>query len=152
MMNTMIYFYCPKNVLLIPRMVQTESGFYIESDPVMSISLDDSDAVEDALRAVANRAMDIVPTPKVFPKLLEVPSVKASRAKSYSDFVRYSLLWNLDQLDGGGCRIQRWVSPPRENHFVPDNNDFCLLAPGFSIADLSEKLIEVIRQAKTLDC
>ncbi len=149
-----VYLYCPKKVLVVPEMVQTQAGFYMESDPVHIASLDEIGSLRNVFENWLERSMKIIPTParEQFTSVVDIPSVRAVKAKSYTDFVRHVLLWHIEQFDDGGFQIQRWISPPRENSFVPHKDDSFQLPAGTSVEELSNRFSEIVRLAKSSEC
>jgi hypothetical protein len=148
-----IFLYCPKSIIIVPHQAKTEAGFYMEVEPVEVAAIDNLEAVIEALERAWSRPTEVVPTPSPHGySVRNVPSVKAAKAKSYTDFVRGALLWNINQLDDGSYQIERWVSPPRENSFVPGSESSLDFPAGTPRKRIFAQFVETARATMTSDC
>ncbi len=148
-----VFLYCPHAQIIVPHKAQTEAGFYLEVEPVEVGSLEDTETVKDILERARKRPWNRIPTPpRSGSSVRDVPSMKASNARSYSDFVRSVLHWHIEQLNDASYQIQRMISPPRENYFVGDPGSRLLFPAETPRAQLFAKFVEVVKAARASDC
>jgi hypothetical protein len=148
-----VFLYKPRKSLVIPSQVKTVAGFWLESDPVDIVPAQDASALARALEERFLAPIKIVPTPdrSSHRPISKIPTVRAVKGKSYTDFVRNVLLWHIGQQDDQSFEIQDWSSPPGRNHFEPDDGKVQHLPAGTSLQDLAEKFLQTVARAEQED-
>ena len=119
----------------------------MESEPVENLPVDDTEAIRGALERARKKGVQLVPHPTKFPSVSETPTLKSSKAKSWTDFVRNARLWTIEDSAGATYQIQRWFSPPGKSHFEPDVKNSLHFDPATPAQVIFDSLIAEAQRA-----
>jgi hypothetical protein len=86
--------YLRKGIVFIPTVSKTEAGFYLDTEPVEVVPVQDIARLEIALKNTINKGNPVVPTPTRdnFPKPVVL---KYSNTKSWSSFEKNAFCFSL---------------------------------------------------------
>ena len=138
--------------MLVPTMVRTNVGVFLERGPVAVALARDTEACLTALNEAWGRGFQIVPHPTVFVSATKTPSVKAAGAKSWSEFVRNAYLWHIDESKDGNMQICRWYSPPRKDYFEPDLQATVSFSVGTPLQAVFVQAVGLLQTAQRESC
>ena len=147
-----LILYCPTGKMLVPTMVKTDLGLFLERGPVEVAESTYTEACLTALINVRSRGVQTVPHPTVFVSATKTPSVRAAGAKSWTEFVRNAHLWHIDESKDGGLEICRWYSPPRKNHFEPDLEATISFPLGTPLQTVFVQAVALLQTAQRESC
>lgn len=96
---TAFQIYLRKGVVFVPTVARTEAGYYMGIEPLRVVPVDDSAAVQAAIKDAMSAGNPIVPTPTRanFP---ESNLLKYAKVRSWSAFEKNALNWTIDENAG----------------------------------------------------
>jgi hypothetical protein len=140
--------YRPIRKMLVPTMVRTQVGVFLERGPVEIADSADTAGCLASLMGARNRGVGTVSHPSVFGAAAKTPSVVAAGAKSWTEFVRNAVLWHIDESPEGSLQICRWYSPAGKNYFVPNLDNTISFVPGTEIEVVFIQAVEQLQMAE----
>lgn len=112
-------------LVIIPTVSLTEDGLYLETEPVRTESLNNTEELVQKILGTVRQGYPYVPAPQ--PGALPRPVVlKYAKAKSWSTFERNAALWSISE-EGGEFVIgpdaraedRGWVRDPTRLERIP---------------------------------
>ena len=140
-----VILYKPTAMMIVPTMVRTEAGLYLERGRVEVAPIVNTAACLASLESIRQAGIQIVRHPEVFTPAAKTPSVIAARAKSWTDFVRNAHLWHITVKADGSLQIEGWTSPPGKNHFEPEPGTQTTFAPETPVAAVFQAIIQILQ-------
>jgi len=119
------HLYLRKGMVFIPVVAKTDSGFYLDIEPVAVAEASDRDGLMRAIKEALSRDNPVIPTPMrdAFPKPVVL---KYANVKSWSTFEKGTSLWSVDAKDSVyQIRPQRkhpeggWEDDPAKTEILP---------------------------------
>ncbi|SRR5579875_654347 len=97
-MNTFFHFYIWRSRLIIPTSARTGEGFYLDVEPVVIVSLDDVQAMKDALLEAVSQDNPLVvtPDPAALPGSVVLEKLDLRR---WADFEREATLYTIHRAE-----------------------------------------------------
>jgi hypothetical protein len=129
----------------IPTLAKTEAGYYMDIDPVVVVSVSDSEAFAKSILETIARGHPKIPTPTRdvgFPQWV-VP--KYAKLKSRSAFEKGATYWNLAERDGA-YTIEEWQKR-EQGGWLPDPSKVERLPPGTSLNNAAQRFVERVQQS-----
>jgi len=140
----LFHVYVLDDHVYIPRMSRTESGVFLEKDPIDVVSTKDPNSVTAAIIGIVESEVPTVPTPERdgWPK----PVIhKYAKLRSYAAFEREATLWSIVLRDDGVYRLagKRRASP---RGWEDDPAKILQFSGQSAIENLASALLEEIRK------
>jgi hypothetical protein len=119
-----IYLYAIGQKIIIPELVETEDGFFVEVEPVRIFPVQDINGWKSVIYSVLREGNIVVPTPEQSAEPGS-PILEALGLKRWDDFERQAVLYTIH----AGCRYisvyatgknaeKRWTNEGKERKFA----------------------------------
>jgi hypothetical protein len=136
--------YLRHGTVYVPTVAQTEAGFYMDVEPVKTVAITDSKALQDAIKDAISKGNPIVPTPTraAFPKPVVLKYVKM---KSWSSFEKEALNWTIVEKAGN-----YQIKPGRrrlDNGWEEDPTKIESLPPGTELDAVAQRVTSLVQSA-----
>lgn len=118
------HFYVRKGLAYIPTVAQTEAGFFIDIEPVLTLPVSDRERLIQAIASMVSRANVCVPTPARSDYGTPVV-VTAAGVKTWATFEKIAQLYKIYRTDTEYeiPRVERtdrgWMDSPYEVKRLP---------------------------------
>lgn len=136
------HIYLRENTVYVPTVAKTDVGYYMDVDPVRTVSVSDSHALQAAIAEAMNKGNPIVPTPSraAFPK----PAVlRHVGLKSWATFEKDATLWTIREEDGGYRVVQGKRGADRGWEDDPDRIE--LLPFGATVETVARRVASLLQ-------
>lgn len=131
-------------IVYVPTVAKTETGFYMDREPVAVVPAANTEALRRALYDVVARGNAIIPTPKrnAYP-----PPVlpKYAGEKTWSAFMRGVSEWNISEKDGNYQIVQYRENPKRDGSWIEDPDRKIEFPAGTTIDDVIDRMIALVQ-------
>ena len=138
-----VYWKRNSDEFIIPTVVKTESGFWLDVEPVETGSLNDRAAFISAISTAIERSGNIVPTPPR-DRSLNV-ALAHSNARSERQFEEMYGQTSITQNPDGSQSVQHYKRAPGGSGRVLDSDLSMTHSPGKSLDQVLDELLEFLK-------
>jgi hypothetical protein len=136
--------YLRSGTVYLPTVARTEAGYYIDSEPVEAVSINDAEALRRAIKNSISKGNPVVPTPTRAASV-EPVVLKYARVESWPAFEKGTLLWRIVEKSGnyhikqGRKRLDKgWEDDPAKTEALPS---------GSTLDDVAKRTISIIQES-----
>jgi hypothetical protein len=138
------HIYLRNGVVYLPTMGMMGKGFYRGVEPVAVVSVENTEALRQALKATIARGNPTVPQPQRRDDWPRPVVLQYARVKSWPAFERGLQFWTLTKENIFQIRVQKkqpdrmWRDDPEQTITLP---------PGASVDDVVDRTIAILQDA-----